>query len=272
MKQYRIGDFAEQMGVSIDFIKYYEEKGVIHSWQDPKNRYHYYPFVQSWVVMQIQYFRSMGYNVKEIRELLHTLNAEQSYEQFGAKAQELEEHREKLNYTISQLHFLQSALKRCKKGDWYITQVPAIYFLPHTNGEEYIRDAEIAKRMKQWNNQFPYVYVLDRWFWDGEKQKYERMQHGRAIEVDIARRLQLDVGAPATYVPETRCLEYYFNYSHDTRFDQSSTLTAEKYEDVFRVIQQQNFKIAGDMFVRYITLTDQDGRQNELDVVYVPIE
>ena len=39
-----------------------------------------------------------------------------------------------------------------------------------------------------------------------------------------------------------------------------------------RVIRQQNFKIVGDMFVRYITLTDQDGKQNELDVVYIPIE
>ena len=46
MKQYRIGDFAEQMGVSIDFIKYDEEKGLIKSWKDPKNRYHYYPFMR----------------------------------------------------------------------------------------------------------------------------------------------------------------------------------------------------------------------------------
>jgi len=272
MKQYRIGDFAEQMGVSIDFIKYYEEKGLIKSWQDPKNRYHYFPFNQSSTVMQIQYFRSMGYNVKEIQELLNSLNAEQSYQQFGAKAQELEVSREKLNYTIAQLRFFQSALKRGRRGEWYVTQVPAIYFLPHTNEEEYIRDAETTTRMKQWNNQFPFVYILDRWFWNGDQQRYEKMQHGRAIEADIAHRLSLDVEAPACYLPATRCLEYYLNYSHDTSFDQSSTLTTQKYEDVFRVIRQQNFKIVGDMFVRYITLTDQDGRQNELDVVYVPIE
>ena len=99
------------------------------------------------------------------------------------------------------------------------------------------------------------------------------MQHGRAIEADIAQRLQLDVAEPASQLPATRCLEYYLNYSHNTRFDQQeNTLTTEKYEEVFRVIRQQNFKIVGDMFVRYITLTDQDRKQNELDVVYIPIE
>jgi len=273
MKQYRIGDFAEQMGVSIDFIKYYEEKGLLSSWKDPKNRYHYYPFHQASTVMQILYFRSLGYNVKEIYDLLHNMDEEACFQQFANKANELEASREKLNYTISQLRFFQSALQRGKKKQWYITQVPSIYFLPHTNGEEYIRDDRTSGQIRQWNGHFPFVYILDRWFWDEQKQQYVAMQHGRAIESDMAQRLQLDVAEPASQIPATRCLEYYLNYSHDTRFDhQEKTLTTDKYEEVFRVIRQQNFKIVGDMFVRYITLTDQDGKQNELDVVYIPIE
>ena len=272
MKQYRIGDFAEQMGVSIDFIKYYEEKGLIKSWKDPKNRYHYYPFNQSSTVMQIQYFRSMGYNVKEIHDLLHTLNTEQTLQQFASKAEELEQSRQRLDYTISQLRFFQSALQRGQKHQWYITQTPDTYYLPHTNDEEYIRDAETAARMKQWNSHFPYVYILDRWFWDADKKEYTGMQHGRAIDAHIARRLKLDVHEPACFVPTARCLEYYLEYTHDISFDQANTLTTQKYEDVFRIIRQQNFKIVGDMFVRYITLMDQDGKQKELDVVYVPIE
>lgn len=272
MKQYRIGDFAEQMGVSIDFIKYYEEKGLIKSWKDPKNRYHYYPFNQASTVMQIQYFRSMGYNVKEIYDLLQSLNTEEIVRQFGAKAEELEASREKLNYTISELRFFQSALRRGQKHQWYITQTQAMYYLPHTNGEEYIRDTETAARMRQWNSQFPYVYILDRWFWDEGRQGFSGMQHGRAIDADIARRLNLDVHEPACYVPAARCLEYYLEYTHDVSFDQANTLTTQKYEEVFRVIRQQNFKIVGDMFVRYITLMDQDGKQKELDVVYIPIE
>ena len=36
MKRYRIGELAKMMCVSLDFIRFYEEKGLIEAWVDPK--------------------------------------------------------------------------------------------------------------------------------------------------------------------------------------------------------------------------------------------
>ncbi len=266
--QYRIGDFAEQMGVSIDFIKYYEEKGLITSRQDANNRYHYYALNQSVKLLHILLFRSMGYSAKDIYELLHGMDADQAYETFGKQADILELSRKKLDRSIAELRYYQSALERGKRGEWYITQIPAMYFLPHTNGAEYIRSPETASRVKQWNNHFPFVFYVDRWLWDEKDKRYTYEQHGRAIEASMAAELEIDVSGPVYYVPAVRCLEYYLDYG----FDDYEKLTLDKYEEVFRIIKKQNFNICGDMFVRYITLTEHEGKQNALNVLYIPVQ
>lgn len=98
------------------------------------------------------------------------------------------------------------------------------------------------------------------------------MQHGRAIEASIARELNLDISAPVHYIKEQRCLEYYFDYTHQESFNQSPSLTADKFQEAFEVIAQKNFRITGDMFVRFLTFFQEDNKEKELNVLYIAVE
>ena len=67
------------MCVSLDFIRFYEEKGLIEAWVDPKNNYHYYDVSQSEMIYLIQLYRKLGYSVKETIDLMKNRNS------FGVK-------------------------------------------------------------------------------------------------------------------------------------------------------------------------------------------
>lgn len=57
---YRIGDFAKYLGVTSDFLKHYEEAGLIDVVQRASG-YRYYPFNQAARV--IEYMRLRNYGV-----------------------------------------------------------------------------------------------------------------------------------------------------------------------------------------------------------------
>lgn len=275
MRRYRIGDFAKQMGVSVDFIKYYEENGLIASVQDPQNHYHYYDFSQSQCVMQIQYLRSLGYGVKEISALLKTANRRQAAALFEKKAREHEDSLRRYMYAARQLKQYGEALEYSASHRWYIVQTPAFYFLPHTNDEEYIRTEAVTGRIAEWNRHAPFVYGLDRWFFgasDSHGAAFGPMQHGRAVEAEAARELGIAVDPPACYFPSQRCLEYYLEYAHDPSFRTSPSLTIHKFAAALAVIEEKGFKIAGDMFVRFLSIFQEQEREKELDVLYIPID
>lgn len=274
MKRYRIGDFARQMGVSVDFIKYYEENGLITSYQDPQNHYHYYDFSQSQCVMQIQYLRSLGYGVKEISALLKTADRRQAAFLFEKKAREHEDSLQRLAYAAGQLKRYGEALEYSASRRWYIVQTPAFYFLPHTNDEEYIRTEAVTGQIAEWNRHVPFVYGLDRWFFDPSASReaaFGPMQHGRAVEAEAARKLGLTVDPPACHFPSQRCLEYYLEYAHERSFNASPSLTIHKFDAALAVIEEKGFQIAGNMFVRFLSIFQEHGTEKELDVLYIPI-
>ena len=69
MVSYRIGEYAQKMGVTPDFLKYYEQLGVIHS-QTRENGYRYYPFNQSYKILECMRLKSYGFSVREMEQLL----------------------------------------------------------------------------------------------------------------------------------------------------------------------------------------------------------
>lgn len=63
---YRIGEFAEYMGVTPDFLKHYEECGLLdvhHS----ENGYRYFNFDQSSRILEYMRLRNYGVTVKEMQ-------------------------------------------------------------------------------------------------------------------------------------------------------------------------------------------------------------
>lgn len=273
MKRYTIGEFAKQMGVTTDFIKYYEKYGLLHSYQDPSNRYHYYDFNQSQLVLTIQYLRGLGFSVKEIVALMNADSLDTSIRFFQAKKAEIQKDMERQQYILNQLSYYTTALQVQTPGTWYVVQTPPLYFLPHTTDEQYICDEHTTQLIREWNGFIPYVYGLDRWIYDtaAENGYYTSMQHGRAIDATVAEELGVPTSSPVMLLPQQRCIVYHLQYIHKDRFQHSPALTMEKYQKAFELIRDKDFKICGDMLVKFVSLRHENGQEYEQDILYIPI-
>lgn len=63
---YRIGEFAEYMGVTPDFLKHYEECGLLDV-HHRENGYRYFNFDQCSRILEYMRLRNYGVTVKEMR-------------------------------------------------------------------------------------------------------------------------------------------------------------------------------------------------------------
>ena len=68
-RQYRIGDFARYLGVTAEFLKHYQESGLLDVTQRAPSRvaesgYRYYGFDQSARILQYMRLRNYGISVK----------------------------------------------------------------------------------------------------------------------------------------------------------------------------------------------------------------
>ena len=65
MPMYRIGDYAKYLGVTPDFLKHYEQFRFVTS-ETNGNGYRYYPFGQSYKILECMRLRNYGMSLRDI--------------------------------------------------------------------------------------------------------------------------------------------------------------------------------------------------------------
>ena len=270
MKKYRIGQLARMMCVSLDFIRFYEEKGLIKYTADPKNRYHYYDISQSEMIHKIQQYRKLGYNVNETVALLRHADKNEMIELFLSRSAAHQNSIKMSSYAIRYLYFLQATLST-PSGTWYISRKPAMWFLPHTIDENYLDDPATLSAYKEWNEQLPLVFSLDKWILNRDGTLHQ-IQHGRGIEQSVADDFGLNPTSPAMLYPEKRCMEYYLDLENQADTGWAPTMELSSIHEAMDVVREKQFEIDGDVFVRHVTFYHTGEIRHNIFVIYVPIK
>ena len=139
MKQYRIGDFARCLGVTADFLKHYENAGLIDVRQH-ENGYRYYPFDQSARIIEYLRLRNYGVTVKEMGDFL-TGNAEEAVALLDDKTAALEAEVCRMNAVIEAHRRLKRwyGKRQQRPIDWEIRETEPWVFLPDKGLFELLR-------------------------------------------------------------------------------------------------------------------------------------
>ncbi len=265
MKQYRISEFAKRMCVSLDFIRFYENKGLIQATIDAKNGYHYYDVSQSEAIYLIQQYRRLGCSVNEVVELMQNSNLAQLQQKCAALAQTHRETMKTSRYATHYLEKMQDALAS-PNGTWYISRVPAIWFLPHTDGDDYLQDPAYTDAYRDWVEHAPLFFSLDKWELRADGT-LKAIRHGRALECSVAEDFGFAPGAAAERYPQKRCLEYYLDST-----DFGSSLGLRNLQPAFDIIREKDFRVDGDAFLRHIAFYTEYGQPHNRFIVYIPIQ
>lgn len=263
----RIGEFAKRNGVSLDFIRFYEAEGILTPVVDERNHYHYYDFSQSETVFKIKYYRRLGFSVKETERLLHSTSEQEQLELYLHMADEQQRIAEQAESSAQHLRQLADMLSK-ENETWYVSQMPAFWFLPHTENGIYISDANLQEQLARWEELIPYIFDLVHFSLD-EDGSVKTVRHGRGIDEDAAARLSVPTAPPAVCFPKKRCLEYYFCRTV-TNNAVNSEMNIESISPALEVLRSLNLKPDGDIFLRILSMLPEGDRTRLKCVAFLP--
>ncbi len=279
---YRIGDFSEKLGVTPDWLKYYEKLGILHPFTQ-KNGYRYYGFEQASYVYCCMQLKNMGFGTEEILYFINGGTFEELIDALEDKRPEVCRQIAFEEALLMQYDFWQEIKELfAMPGNWNIRVMPGFYFLPFSNRNTFIEDEETAQRNREWNRWMPVVTQTQRIF---IPDKYDEVvpqgpakcQWGLSVRKDFARGIGLNVDEPAIYVPPHRCMEFYCRSDMDKDGPQEEAVfwpgktSNNSLPDVLPILKQHNFRIAGDCYTHRIIKMKEKGHRIVYNILYVPI-
>lgn len=154
---YRIGQFAKKMGVTPDFLKFYEQQGILHP-RTAENGYRYYGFEQSGTILECMRLKNYGFSVREIDELLSS-DLDTVQEKTDLLIQRLEEKILFQQRIVSEHRKLSQLLERMgqNRSSWSVEWGEEMLFLPHSNRKTFLENPEIYEILKSWISLMPLV-------------------------------------------------------------------------------------------------------------------
>lgn len=243
---YRIGEFAEYMGVTPDFLKHYEECGLLdvhHS----ENGYRYFNFDQSSRILEYMRLRNYGVTVKEMRAMLMA-DADEALLLLDKKVEELRRQADRISAVLEEhkrVHAWQQK-RRIKPVDWEVREVEAHYFLPHTMDSNFIRDERIYPLLKIWTSWLPiaksamHLKAVE----SGDKRYLPCW--GVILPKSIAERYGIPTSEVVKVFPEGKAFVYHFA-ADESAFSMEKLSRAD--HPAFRQMKTLNLRPADNLFL-----------------------
>lgn len=210
-KHYRIGDFAKFCGVTSDFLKHYEEAGLINVVQR-ESGYRYYPFDQSARIIEYMRLRNYGVTVKEMQGVLKG-GAEDAFALLDEKAQAIRETVRRLDGLLEEHERLAAwyAKRKEKPVDWEIREVEPYCFLPHTNSQSFRKDERIYQLVRTWGMWLPVVKSALTIEPSLLRDNPESLHWGFAVPASLLERYGLPVNDAVETLQFGKALVFHFN-------------------------------------------------------------
>lgn len=242
LKSYRIGDFAEYMGVTPDFLKHYSENGLLDVHQR-ENGYRYYSFDQASRILEYMRLRNYGVSVKEMHAML-AADADEAVRLLDIKVDEMQRQADHLLAVIEEhkrLYAWQQRRAR-KPVDWEVKHVEPMLFLPHTEKDHFIVDKRISELLKVWMGWLPIAKsVLFVEPTKGEVEPY-KTSWGVGLPESIALRYAIPSSEVVLRTPASKAFIYHF-VAEESAFNMKKI--ASGIHPAFELMNRLNLEPAG---------------------------
>ncbi len=157
IKYWRIGDFSKKIGVSSEFLKYYDKQNLIKPiWKDEMS-YRYYADFQTVHLNEYYRLSRIGLSLNESKRLIQTGSLDDFLEAYTEKTGCLQEQLETLTEDVDYARSFSSALKKIKHHiGWTIEYLPDYLFVsyqqdsgaqPHPRQDESLKKSLVCQRV-----------------------------------------------------------------------------------------------------------------------------
>ena len=264
-QNYAIGDFAKKAGVSTHFLKFYEEKGILHP-RVQENGYRYYDIRDASLVLECFRMKNMGLSVRQIEKGINDCTEQEVAEMLQQRENVLQSQLHEQQMHLQGLQNLRVALRLCEQGEWSVRTVPDVWYLPHTIGKEFVQDSRIYDQLPQWLDWMPVVTSAQ--IARGNDAHAERMEWGLGLEQAEAAQLGFAPQEPAQLLHLGRVLEIYCSWEIPAEHGSEKGL----YQYCMERARALNLVPEPVMFRRVFCYTEKGGTKQVHKVLRVPVK
>ena len=267
-RQYRIGEFAHRLGVTTEFLKHYEESGLLNVNQRA-NGYRYYNFDQSARVLEYLRLKNYGLSIKEMGPLLAS-DAQEAIDKLDQKTEEMRQQIERLNAILEEHQRLRSRIHKAleTKTNWEIRDVDPYCFLYHTTAREFIKDDHIYEILSQWTDWLP-VTKSAMLVTQSPVPTIDRLHWGLAVPEALLRRYNIPFNDSVRYVTFGKAFVFYF-YGIEAGFNMNDIASGN--HPAWQTLTSLGFQPQGDaLIIRELQLDPQEKSQACIGRVIIPI-
>ena len=264
-QNYAIGDFAKKAGVSTHFLKFYEEKGILHP-RVQENGYRYYDIRDASLVLECFRMKNMGLSVRQIEKGINDCTEQEVAEMLQQRENVLQSQLHEQQMHLQGLQNLRVALRLCEQGEWSVRTVPDVWYLPHTIGKEFVQDSRIYDQLPQWLDWMPVVTSAQ--IVRGNDVHAQRVEWGLGLEQAEAAQLGFAPQAPAQLLHLGRVLEIYCSWEIPAEHGSEKGL----YQYCMERARALNLVPEPVMFRRVFCYTEKGGTKQVHNVLRVPVK
>lgn len=268
-KQYRIGHFARHLGVSQSFLKHYEDAGLLEATQR-ENGYRFYEFPQAARLLEYMRLHSYGVPIKQMKDAV-SVTADEAFDNIDHHADELRKTAERLLAIVDEhdrIHTWREAMQG-KHTRWEVKPIEPIYFLPHTNGQDFLEDHRIYEILHDWCEEMPVTKSALLVKHHSDNEPANTMYWGLCVTESNLRRCGIPTNDAVLVIPKTLAFVFHF-YDVEDVFRMDDIASGD--HPAFRKLRSLGFKPSGDaLLINEMKLT-RDSVQRGSGRCVIPIE
>lgn len=266
-KQYKIGDFSKHMGVTPDFLKHYEQYGLIQPYINDSG-YRYYHFEQAAETLECIKLRNWEFPLKEIKSLVQEASLNEILDSYRSKIHEMQEMITFYQSVVDEFHRFETWLTEAQETPWTIEMMDTTVFLPHSNNRDFIHDANLDKIMEQWMQWMPMVHSTQRINDAFDESKEPYYHWGYSVLKSFADKVGLIQSEPCQIIRKKKCLVYrYTSNSNETIAGQTGFIPVVK-----KILNNHNLIPEGEILRIVYQYSHEEGKRQQHAAFIVPLK
>lgn len=268
MKKYKIGEFAKIVGVTPDFIKHYENYGLLKP-EISDSGYRYYDFKDAIYFFEFFKYKKWGYSIKEMMEVMQKDSIEEHMKSLLKQSEVV-----KKNMCIEDMMLVD-----CKGNqerfvehlnEWYIMPKFKGYYIHHSTNEEIVDDFESNTMLKNMLDCFPITKECVVATVDDNGNLDENEYWGFFMPEMIFGWFGFEPNEKTHLVLDGRYFEMNACFELDEKKDDNSF--NHNFEEVLQLMKQYHLQPKGYMTFQIHVDLVQEGKHFQYGVVRVPIQ
>lgn len=267
---YKIGEVSKILNMSVETIRYYEDKNIISPSRHQDSKYRFYETWDVFFLMDCIRYKGFNFSLKEISHIMHDETLGYYIKKIKQKKHEFEECINYYTLLCEKLDNYRSKLETVSlnQGNFWFQKTPKRYYFicTESHGDEYADIDSNNGIFTEWMNYMPLISIGYHISLHNFQIKNNHIHWSLFIDKRYAEICKIPINDQVMEIPDQLCLCTIVDAG------EKGELSLEIFEPAIMYIEEKGFKICGDIMGELLLRVHNNEKFCRYFEMMIPIE